>query len=264
VAGTVSNNVVANGLLAVDGTKTNAIAATAAHVTNALGYIPVNKAGDTITGNLTVSGTINYQPAAGGIAVIVGSGVNGTLSRTAVTGPINGNGVATSAADITNVLGNYFLQMASVILPLNPNATPPSGTAAYIDTSSSDAKLVFSNTYVGRWQFQVPRDYRSNLVFDIIGNNQTATSGNDVIQARIWAMAPGSSASMGAESFDTANIVTVAAPGTARWPMLISITMTNNDAIAAGNWFMVELQDNSASAMGLWNMSSWTMNYTKQ
>lgn len=40
IAQTVSNNIVSNGLLAVDSTKTNGVAATAAMVTSALGYTP--------------------------------------------------------------------------------------------------------------------------------------------------------------------------------------------------------------------------------
>lgn len=53
VANSVSNNVASAGLLAVDATKTNGIAATFVHVTSALGYTPVNKAGDSMSGALT-------------------------------------------------------------------------------------------------------------------------------------------------------------------------------------------------------------------
>jgi hypothetical protein len=388
VVGTVSNNVVANGLLAVDGTKTNAIAATAAHVTNALGYIPVNRAGDTMTGTLNMNGTNAIVDVSGNItnagnsvsgAIVSGqrfvqqgaadyggttNSMNGKLMlpyagfntpdysfsddgntyinfQNLFAGPPNGrytrwldnsgnvlmqltqagdlyvlrqnltlstnnkffkltltnnsqvNILGVDAANVTQVgnsgspirlnsglsstqwgnsqslvtdsSGNAVTVVGSesVILPLAPNATPPSGTAAYIDTSASDAKLVFSNTYVGRWQFQAPRNYSGNLQFDIMGNMQTANSGNVVVQSRIWALASGTSASMGTENFDTANIVTTAVPGTARWPFAFTIVCTNNSSLAAGKWFMVELACNSVPSSSLWNMSSWTMNYTK-
>lgn len=71
--GLVSNNVAQSGLLAVGPDKTNGITATSAMVTNALGYVPVNKAGDSMP-SLQVAqlGFTNYTAAALPVGVDIG------------------------------------------------------------------------------------------------------------------------------------------------------------------------------------------------
>lgn len=92
IVGTVSNNVASAGLLAVDDTKTNGIAATAAHVTNAWGIFT----GDT---NSFVNG-------AGHLSAIYNVVTNYTLTGTngiTVTGSTNSTNVTITIGD-TNAL----------------------------------------------------------------------------------------------------------------------------------------------------------------
>lgn len=71
MTGTVSNNVASGGLLAVDTTKTNGIAATYAHITNALGFIPAtNGVGG---GSAPVGTVVNTTTGTAGMPLVLQS-----------------------------------------------------------------------------------------------------------------------------------------------------------------------------------------------
>lgn len=70
----------------------------------------------------------------------------------------------------------------------------------------------------------------------------SATTGSVYFQAAIEAITPGDAVDLDATtSFDTANSGNGAVPGTAGYEQAISITMTNADSIAAGDYFRIAL-----------------------
>lgn len=70
----------------------------------------------------------------------------------------------------------------------------------------------------------------------------SATSGAVYFQAALEAITPGDAVDLDAgTSFDTANSGNGNVPGTAGYEQAISITMTNADSIAAGDYFRLAL-----------------------
>lgn len=77
----------------------------------------------------------------------------------------------------------------------------------------------------------------------------SATSGTLVLQAAIEAITPGDAVDLDAgTSFDTANSGSGTVPGTAGYEQAISITMTNADSIAAGDYFRLSLARDADNA----------------
>lgn len=77
------------------------------------------------------------------------------------------------------------------------------------------------------------------LVYYIMAS---AVTGNLYFQAAIEAVTPGDAVDLDAgTSFDTANSGNGAVPGTAGYLQSISITLTNADSIAAGDYFRISL-----------------------
>jgi len=71
----------------------------------------------------------------------------------------------------------------------------------------------------------------------------SATSGDVVLDARLEAITDADATDLdSATSFDSANLsATTAVPGTAGYMEQISITMTNDDSLAAGDYFRLSL-----------------------
>jgi hypothetical protein len=97
---------------------------------------------------------------------------------------------------------------------------------------SFDAAAIEGKIWTGR----VPRGYGSTLTVNGVFYMASATSGNVVLAAQI-ACVSDADASVDAKAFATANSATVAVPGAAKTAKAFSITMTNADSIAAGDFF---------------------------
>lgn len=77
----------------------------------------------------------------------------------------------------------------------------------------------------------------------------SATSGNIYWQAQLEAVTDGDSTDLDATtSFDTANSGNGAVPGTAGYIDQISITMTNADSLAAGDYFRLSVNRDADNA----------------
>ncbi len=78
----------------------------------------------------------------------------------------------------------------------------------------------------------------------------SAISGNVVFRGQLEAVTPGDAVDLDATtSFDTANSSgAVAVPGTAGYDFAVSITMTNADSIAAGDYFRLSINRDAANA----------------
>lgn len=119
------------------------------------------------------------------------------------------------------------------------DATSPPGAAVanslvYLTFDASTDEIVYL-------EFALPENYASAPVLKGIFSMASATSGNVVWAAQVWAMTPGDSADIDTESYDTANTDTEAVPGTAGYPDEFAITLTNADSMAAGDIVRIKL-----------------------
>lgn len=87
------------------------------------------------------------------------------------------------------------------------------------------------------WKFRMPSDYASGLTLKIQYSMASATSGNVDFDAEVMAITPGDSADAATDSYASANSANQAVAGTAGYVKEVSITMSNDDGLAAGDWF---------------------------
>lgn len=97
------------------------------------------------------------------------------------------------------------------------------------------------------WAFRMPADYSSSPVLKVQYKMASATSGDVVWDGRIAAVTDGESADIDAKVFASANTATVTVPGTAGFLDEASITMTNADNVAAGDFVVVRIARNGSS-----------------
>lgn len=93
----------------------------------------------------------------------------------------------------------------------------------------------------------MPADYASSPVAKVYYKAASATSGDVVWDVRVCAVSDGDSTDIDAEVFDSANTATVTVPGTAGHIDVASITLTNADSLAAGDFVVVRLARNGSS-----------------
>jgi hypothetical protein len=91
------------------------------------------------------------------------------------------------------------------------------------------------------WQFRMPADYASSPVAKVQYKAASATSGDVIWDVRICAVSDGDSTDIDAEVFASANTATVTVPGTAGHLDEASVTLTNADSVAAGDFVVVRL-----------------------
>ena len=99
------------------------------------------------------------------------------------------------------------------------------------------------------WQFIAPQGLDTSTFEALIfAYMDTATTGDIDLEGSIEAISDPDTIDMGgAESFDTLNSsLNNSVPGTAGHPMVITITLTNDDGIAAGDLVRFKLKRDSA------------------
>jgi hypothetical protein len=97
------------------------------------------------------------------------------------------------------------------------------------------------------WAFRMPADYASGPVLKIQYKMASATSGDVVWDGRLAAVSDGDSTDIDAKVFASANTATVTVPGTAGFLDEASITMTNADNLAAGDFVVLRIARNGSS-----------------
>lgn len=99
------------------------------------------------------------------------------------------------------------------------------------------------------WQFRMPSDYGSALTAKIQYKMASATSGGVAFDVSLMAVTPGDSQDVDADAFATVNGGSDATvPGTAGYLDAVSITLTNEDSVAAGDFVVVRLARDVADA----------------
>lgn len=197
---------------------------------------------------------------------------------TFVTQPNVAFGDLWSATQHNIMIANDVHMNTAFSVPLFPNSSgiaPSSGltASALSQIQSSGAGTNKPEFWVldhdagaieGRiWQGRVLRGFGSTLTISGMFIMASATSGSVVLGAQIACISD-ADATVTAKVFATENTATVAVPGAAGTAKLFSITMTNNDSIAAGDWMNIcfyrkgtDGSDNATGDMRLLNLSAY-------
>jgi hypothetical protein len=125
--------------------------------------------------------------------------------------------------------------------------TAPAGR----DSFNSKPRLLFDDTTdeFHHYTFRMPENYSSGLTLKAQYSMASATSGNVIIAAQVMALSDGDSAAVDSDSYDTANTSSATAvPGTAGYIDEISLTLTNADSVAAGDWVAIKVYRDADNA----------------
>ncbi len=116
------------------------------------------------------------------------------------------------------------------------------------------------------WQFRMPADYASAPVAKVQYKMTSATSGGVAWDVRISATSDGDAQDVDAQDFGSANTGTATVPGTAGHLDEVSVTLTNADSVAAGDFVVVRVAravaDAADTASGDAELVGVTVEYT--
>lgn len=116
------------------------------------------------------------------------------------------------------------------------------------------------------WQFRMPGDYASSPVAKVQYKMASATSNGVAWDVRISATSDGDSQDVDAQDFASANVGTATVPGTAGHLDEVSVTLTNADSVAAGDFVVVRVAratgDAGDTATGDAELVAVTIEYT--
>ena len=157
--------------------------------------------------------------------------------------------------------GSIILPIAAY-MPVGATSFPvPYWNANRISLAYDDTTQEFAY-----WQFRMPSNYSNSPILKIQYKMASATSGNVVVRGSVMAVSDGDAAAVDTDSFDTANSATKAVPGTADYLDEISITLTNNDSLAAGDYTIIRVDrdagNGSDTATGDMRIVNITLEYT--
>jgi len=130
----------------------------------------------------------------------------------------------------------------TIILPIlaaSLDASNPPG----LDYSQNRPKLLFDDTTpeIAYWVFRMPSNYSSALTAKIQYSMASATANEVEFEVSVMAVSDGDSQDLDSDSYDTANSGSATVPGTAGYLDEISISLSSNDSVAAGDWCAVKL-----------------------
>jgi hypothetical protein len=91
------------------------------------------------------------------------------------------------------------------------------------------------------WSFVMPNIYVSTPVLKVYYKAVSATSGTAAFAAVLAAVTDGEAQDVDANAFDTANVGTATVPGTVGYMDVISIALSNEDSLAAGDHVIIGL-----------------------
>lgn len=172
------------------------------------------------------------------------------------------------------------MAVQTIIIPVGA-ATLPDGTTnnaapgfQRVKSSGSDPKphfiqLAFDTTTkeMCMWSFRLPGNYLSGPVLKVQYKMTSATTGNVGIIGKIAAVTPGDATDTDAKAFDSDNSSGASAvPGTTAGKLAeISLALTNNDSLAAGDYVVLYLARDvsvSSNAAGDMEVVGVAMEYT--
>lgn len=98
------------------------------------------------------------------------------------------------------------------------------------------------------WSFRMPADYSSAFTAKVQYKMTSATTGGVAWDVRVAAVTDGDATDVDAKVFASANVGTATVPGTAGHIDEVSITLTNADSVAAGDFVVIRLARAVANA----------------
>jgi hypothetical protein len=116
------------------------------------------------------------------------------------------------------------------------------------------------------WAFRMPADYSSAPVAKVQYKMASATTGGVTWDVRVSATSDGDAQDVDAQDFGSANTGSATVPGTAGHLDEISVTLTNADSLAAGDYVVIRLAravgDGGDTATGDAEMLALNLQYT--
>lgn len=135
--------------------------------------------------------------------------------------------------------------MARTLYTLRPGAAEyPSSNYPGLSLVNQRPALAFDDTTAETcyWTFLAPQGLTTPVTVVVTYCMASATSGTVEFEAAFEAVSDGDATDLDATtSFDTVNTGTETVPGTAGYMSQISVTMTNNDSIAAADYVRLSL-----------------------
>ena len=151
----------------------------------------------------------------------------------------------------------------TILLPMNGATPDSSNPPAPVWTAADRMNWVFDDTVdeLLVWTFRMPENYASALVAKIQYSMVSAITLEVVLAVEV--MAVSDTEDVDTDSFDTANTsAETTVPGTAGDMDEISITLTNDDSVAAGDYVAVRFSrdannagDDASGDIELWALS---------
>jgi len=137
----------------------------------------------------------------------------------------------------------------TILLPVQA-AKLPATNSARIDAAENNWRLLFdaSTDQACCWQFRLPVNYSSSPVLKIQYSMNSAISGAVYFQVSVMAVTDGDAANINTDSYDTANSGNATVPGTAGYLDEISISLTNADSMAAGDYVKINVNRDADNA----------------
>jgi hypothetical protein len=150
-------------------------------------------------------------------------------------------GAATPPDNSTNNAAPAIQRVKSSDTASSTN-TPPYFLQAAFDASADESLM---------WAFYMPGDYASAPVLDVLYKMASATSGSVRFEGRIAAITDGDATDADAKAFATTNSAGDTVPGTTAGKIGgFSITLTNADSLAAGDFVIVQLRRDADGTTG--------------
>lgn len=156
----------------------------------------------------------------------------------------------------------------TIILPIAPGNFDATNTPGFAKFNSKP-RILFDDTTdeIVHWTFRMPANYSSAPVIKVQYSMASATTGNVVVACEVMAVSDGDAAAVDSDSYDTINTSSATAvPGTAGYLDEISLSLTNADSVAAGDWVALKFRrdaDNASdTASGDLEMVAASLEYT--
>lgn len=149
--------------------------------------------------------------------------------------------------------GTISLPIGAAVLP-DGTATNAAPAIQRVKSSASAPgpyflQLAFdaSTKEQANWGFRMPSDYASAPAMKVQYKMTSATTGAVVFEGRIAAITSGDATDADAKAFATTNTVTDTVAGTAGFMKEASVTLTNADSVAAGDFVVAYLSRDAAN-----------------
>lgn len=145
------------------------------------------------------------------------------------------------------VTGSY-----SIPFPVEPTTYPISGDLfAYPETSENIYRLIYTGTGTAAiWQYRMPDNYYSAPQIDLVYKMQTTSGGFIQWAADVWAVSSGDNVDFANPTYDTPNVASSTIPDFSGRLGAAHIPLTNNDNLAAGDFFQIKLYRSGSNNTG--------------